>query len=88
MTSDATAQAPEEERIKDLERQNEVLRDVIKKLSPHLLDDERERSRAVWEAALYACDNAQPGQPGPWAVIAAALKDAEERGARKGDSKT
>lgn len=79
MTDEAQALTLQQEN-EDLRLQNEVLRNAMNRLCPHLLDDERERSRSVWEAASYAHNNSKQGEPGPWAVIAAAIKDGETRG--------
>lgn len=52
-------------------------------LIPHLPDEMRDRSKAVWEAALHSHRTAKAGEPGPAAVIASALLDAEKEGPRK-----
>ncbi len=67
--------------IRELIDSVEDLKRRIAGMSPHLLDEERTRARAVWEAAKFAYDNGQPGDPGPIAVVASALYDAEKRGA-------
>lgn len=54
------------------------LKQRLAALSPHLLDYERDRARATWEAAYFAYSQSEPHQPGPWAVIAAVLADAEK----------
>lgn len=58
-------------------------REFWERVCPQLPDEMRKRSRMVWEAALHAHETATAGQPGPGAVIAAALMDAEKQGPRK-----
>lgn len=52
------------------------------KMCPFLPDEMRARARAVWEAALHSHETATDGQPGPIAVVAGALTDAERIGPR------
>jgi hypothetical protein len=57
---------------------------------PQLPDEMRVRAKAVWEAALYAHLNADPGEPSHISVLARALRDAEIIGPRpslKGDKR-
>ena len=56
-----------------------VLKERFDQMCPHLVDDERKRAAQLWEAAQYAHYKADPGQPGPIAVIARGLRDTEER---------
>lgn len=53
----------------------------IEILTPNLPSDLHRRAKLVWDAAWYAHENGQPGDPGPIALIAAALTDAEHKGA-------
>lgn len=53
------------------------------RLCPNLPDEMRKRARLVWEAALHSHETATEGQPGPVAVVASALLDAEKEGPRK-----
>lgn len=76
-----------DEVIRDLTTENAKLKKDFQerwnKLCPQLPDEMRNRARAVWEAALHAHQTSKPGEPGPSAIIAAALLDAEKIGPRK-----
>lgn len=69
--------------IKKLKERVQELSERIKLLSPPLPDEMRERSKTIWRAATFAHESGKPGEPGPMAIIASALRDAESRGMKK-----
>lgn len=65
--------------IESLKADFSVLKEHVDRMCPHLVDDERKRAAQLWEAAQYAHNSADPGEPGPIAVIARGMRDVEER---------
>lgn len=69
----------------ELREENEQLKREITErleiLTSPLPPELYKRAKLIWDAAFDAHSTAEPGEPGPVALIAVALKDAEAKGA-------